>query len=302
MRLPSVSVVIPTKGRPQLLRRALASVQAQDYDGAIECIVVFDGEEPSDPGLPFRPDRPIRLITNDRAPGPAGAYNAGIARADADLIAFLDDDDEWEPGKTAAQAQVLAARSDAILATCGIRVVRDGRGFLRVPATDTVRHADLVGSRRTELHSSTLMIGRPDLDRVGLYDESFPAGYGEDYDWLLRAASIGDIAVVRRVLATVYIGHSFFSRNWDVIAAGVQRQIVKHPELTQRRQNLSRMYGKIAFARAASGRSQEGFRWALRSWRLDPRQWRAYAAVAVGLRIASADRVMRALEARGRGL
>src|SRR5579875_2846522 len=43
--LPLVSVVIPTHGRPDLVRRTIASVVHQDYAGVIECIVVHDKED-----------------------------------------------------------------------------------------------------------------------------------------------------------------------------------------------------------------------------------------------------------------
>jgi glycosyltransferase involved in cell wall biosynthesis len=300
--LPPVSVVIPTRDRTHLLERAIASVQNQDYRGPIECIVVFDGETPTDPWIGTRADRSIRVLENERTPGPAGARNTGIAGATGELIALLDDDDEWDPRKVTTQAELLAARRDAVVASCGIRVVNRGRSFLRIPGTDTVTHAGLVGSRRSELHTSTLMFRRSDLDRIGLFDEGMPAGYGEDYDWLLRATDVGPISLAPSVLVVVHIGHSYFSRSWDDIAAGVQEQIRRHPELTRNRRNLSRLYGKVAFARAAAHRPREGLRWAVRSIRLDPGQWRAYAAVAIALRLVSGERVMQAVEARGRGL
>ena len=44
--VPSVSVVIPTHARPELVRRAIQSVLDQDYDGPMEVFVVFDRTEP----------------------------------------------------------------------------------------------------------------------------------------------------------------------------------------------------------------------------------------------------------------
>ncbi len=71
--MPDVSVIIPTT-RPETLQRALASVEAQT-DPPLEVLV----EE--DPGRR----------------GAALTRNAGAARARGSLLAFLDDDDEWEP-------------------------------------------------------------------------------------------------------------------------------------------------------------------------------------------------------------
>src|SRR5688500_10208360 len=43
---PAVGVVIPTRNRPELLRKALDAVRAQDYPGPLRVIVVFDQAEP----------------------------------------------------------------------------------------------------------------------------------------------------------------------------------------------------------------------------------------------------------------
>ena len=47
---PLVSVVVPTRDRPELLRRAVGAILGQSYKGPIECLVVFDQ---SDPDLPW---------------------------------------------------------------------------------------------------------------------------------------------------------------------------------------------------------------------------------------------------------
>src|SRR5262249_27093531 len=45
---PLVSVIVPTRGRPQLVRETIAAVVAQTYPGDIECIVVHDQEAPDE--------------------------------------------------------------------------------------------------------------------------------------------------------------------------------------------------------------------------------------------------------------
>ena len=107
--LPSVSVVVPTRQRMELLRRALASIVGQRYDGSIEIVVVFDQEAPLDPGVETGPLRSIRLLPNERAAGLAGARNTGILAATGDFVAYCDDDDEWLPDKV--RRQIDAASS-----------------------------------------------------------------------------------------------------------------------------------------------------------------------------------------------
>jgi hypothetical protein len=147
-----------------------------------------------------------------------------------------------------------------------------------------------------------LLVARTELDRVGPFDEMLPAGYGEDYDWFLRATALGPIAVERRPLVTLHLGASWFASDWDTIVKGVLEQLRRHPELARDRRNLGRMYGRVAFAHAAAGRSREALRWSGRSLRRDPFQWRGYAAIAVALRLVTARRVAETLATRGRGI
>ena len=48
---PSVSAVIPTRDRPELLARAVQSVLNQSYPGPLECVVVFDQQAPRMPDV-----------------------------------------------------------------------------------------------------------------------------------------------------------------------------------------------------------------------------------------------------------
>ncbi len=70
--LPKVSVVVATHNRPQLLRVALAAILTQDYEGEIECILVFDRAEPEtdlEQAPTGTPVRSVQVITNTRTPG-----------------------------------------------------------------------------------------------------------------------------------------------------------------------------------------------------------------------------------------
>ncbi len=110
---PSVSVVIPTYGRPEFLRRAVRSVLDQAYDGPIEVLVSVDGDEPVDVSDEASgPDRTVVTLPNRRKPGPLGNRNNGLLAARSEVVAFLDDDDEWLPGKIAAQVEL--ARSTPV--------------------------------------------------------------------------------------------------------------------------------------------------------------------------------------------
>lgn len=91
---PLVSVIVPTYRRPELLARAVASVLAQDYQ-PLEVVVVHDGPFLSDP----RVTPPVRFHALSRNHGAGGAAprNFGLSAAAGELIAYLDDDNEWAP-------------------------------------------------------------------------------------------------------------------------------------------------------------------------------------------------------------
>ena len=134
MNWPSVGVVIPTRDRPELLRRALDGVRAQDYPGEVRVVVVFDQAEP-DYLLATTDGAPVLVLANWRTPGLAGARNTGILALDTDLVAFCDDDDEWAPDKLRRQVAALLAEPDAEFATCAIEVEYEGRGTPRLAGT-----------------------------------------------------------------------------------------------------------------------------------------------------------------------
>ena len=303
---PSVTVVIPTRDRPAELRLALASIFAQDYPGDLECVVVFDRAEPfdlSDMILPRR-DRTLVVTRNARTPGAAGARNTGVDASFGDLIAFCDDVDEWLPGKVSAQVEALHADLDAEVALTGVEIWHDGARKVVVPSTITLTRQDLCRAQVTDLHASTILVDRDAYERtVGPFDEACPEGYGEVYEWLLRASARAPVVVVRDALVRVPGGGgSDPTGRWHAIVEGVPYLLRTHPEIRGHRRDLSRLEGPVAFAYAALGRRREARRWALRSIVHGPAENRSYLALAVGARLvpaATIDRLARRTDSRG---
>jgi glycosyltransferase involved in cell wall biosynthesis len=70
----------------------------------IEVIVVVDGPDPSTrEALAEHADPRLRIVELPKSGGAPAARNVGAQEASADWVALLDDDDEWLPGKLAAQ-------------------------------------------------------------------------------------------------------------------------------------------------------------------------------------------------------
>jgi glycosyltransferase involved in cell wall biosynthesis len=299
---PTVSVVIPTHNRPQLLIRAVRSVVEQDYPGEIECVVVFDKAPPRPLPLETGPGRSIRTLTNTRTPGLAGARNAGTLASSGDLIGFLDDDDEWLPSKLHRQVELMQAEGTPFVA-CGVYICRGSRQTARA-AKRRVTHRDLLRSRHMEICACTMLVERTHfLKEIGLVDEVIPGSYAEDYEWALRAAKTGDIIAVEEPLVRIYWhGSSYFARDWETIGAAQRYLLAKHPDFCRERAGLARISGQISLSLAASGKHEGARAWARKTWRLDPRQPRAYLAVLASAGVVSVETMLRAANLVGRGL
>ncbi|MCU4181153.1 glycosyltransferase family 2 protein [Bosea sp. BH3] len=125
---PSVSVVIPTFGRPQLLTRAIESVLRQTVQD-IEVIVVIDGiDDATISAIEALGDPRVRTILHDSKQGAGKSRDDGANSSRGRWVAFLDDDDEWLPEKLARQLAI--ARPDTIIA-CRTRVVTPQGDFVR---------------------------------------------------------------------------------------------------------------------------------------------------------------------------
>jgi glycosyltransferase involved in cell wall biosynthesis len=301
---PAVSVILPTRDRPEALRRAVNSVLDQDYPGPVGCVVIFDRTPPVVLPDPKRPGRTIQAIENTGAPGPAGARNCGVRTATGELVAFCDDDDRWMPGKLRAQVAAFRAQPDASAVSCGVLVRYRGRSVARVPSQDRVHFEDLTRSRFTEIHTSTLLVRRDDyLGPIGPFDETMPDGYGEDYEWLLRATRWRPLLVVLRPLVRIdWHEASWFDRRWETIIAGIHRLLERHPEIEEDRIGLARLYGRLAFAHAAAGRARDARVWSRRAISLNWRERRAYLALAVAARVVRARTVVGLAHRAGRGV
>lgn len=301
MRTPDVDVVIATHDRPVLVREAIAAVHAQDYPGRIRCVVVFDR---SDPDRDLERDdvgRSTRVVVNERSPGLAGARNTGVLAGTSELVAFCDDDDVWLPGKLRRQAALLQVGGPATCVT-GIEISYDGTTTARVPSEEDLTLRNLVRHRVMEAHPSTVLVARDALEtRIGLVDEAMPGSYGEDFDWMIRAARAGGFHLVPEPLVRVRWGGSQFSRQWRTIVDAIDYGLAKHPEFSEDPQALARLLGRRAFALAALG-DRDALPCAVRAARARPQEARAYLAAAVALHLVSADRLLHAAHRRGHGI
>jgi glycosyltransferase involved in cell wall biosynthesis len=298
-------VILPTRGRPELVRATISSVVGQTYPGPIECLVVHD-QEPPDPALAGlgTVEHAVRVLGNHRTTGLAGARNSGLAEARGGFVATCDDDDVWHPAKLQAQIGRLLDQPDLLVVGSGIRLMLPGGRIITWPArAERISQRLLLRNRVKELHSSTLVMRRDAFAKAGLYDEVIPNGYGEDYDWILRAARVGRIGAVLTPLADIRKDSaSWWPGDAAVTAAGLEYMLAKHPEIRASPRGHARLLGQLAFARSLAGERGPALRCATTAvvrWPASPHAYLALAHIATGV---DRKQVLRAARMVGRGL
>lgn len=298
--LPTVATVVATRDRPELLRETLAAITAQDYEGTITTIVVFDQTEP-DPSLAVQgTNRPIIVVPNARVQGLQGARNTGIEASASDLVAFCDDDDVWMPSKIRRQVELLDSNPDVHFVGSGVLVEYEDERVERVRDESRVTFRDLLRSRVFEAHPSTFLMRRAELvDAIGPIDEDVPGGYGEDYEWLLRATRVTDMLLVPAALVRVrWHTASFYAERWQMRIDGLQYILDRYPEFETEPVGLARILGQMAFAKASLGDRRGAAALAKRTLKLNPKEGRAGLALAVAAGVPSAT-VVSQLQKRG---
>jgi hypothetical protein len=202
---PPVSVVIPTYNRKATVRRAIDSVLAQTRRPA-EIIVVDDGSvDGTAEMLAQAYGGSIRLIPQENG-GASRARNTGVAAATGDLVAFLDSDDVWDPGKLEAQLAALAG-SRAILNYTNYRYLgREGADAFSGAGLVLTDEA-AVFERPLELltrwggageHLSGTLVGRQALLDAGPFDPRLRIA--EDTKLFFALARRGPVSLIRRPL------------------------------------------------------------------------------------------------------
>jgi glycosyltransferase involved in cell wall biosynthesis len=182
---PSVSVVVTTRDRQALLRRALASVAAQTR-APIEVRVADDGERPAD--VRELEGGSLELcVLPSVARQAAAARNLAAREARGEVLAFLDDDDRWERDHLEGLAAAFAD-PDVRLAYRDAAVVRESEDLRELERREIARDWDPGWMRHDDyIAPSALAVRRSMFEHLGGFDESFR--FSEDWDFLLRAAA-----------------------------------------------------------------------------------------------------------------
>jgi len=203
-RSPAIAVVMPVFNRADSVGRAIQSVLTQDLE-EFELIVVDDGSTDgtadivsscADPRLNF-----IRLPANA---GGNAARNRGIDASSAPLIAFLDSDDQYLPGKLEFVVRFFEKRPEIdVLLDSFVKSYRPERDSpdveLRNPVLDDNRQIlEALFTRRIWKATPGVAARRDAVLKAGKFDEGLKRR--QDFDFILRLAKVGRMATTDQLL------------------------------------------------------------------------------------------------------
>ena len=209
--MPSVpvSIVIPTYRRPDMLIGALDSVAAQTVTGA-EVIVVDDAADARTASVVADHPLPATCLAQDHR-GAAAARNTGLARASADCVAFLDDDDRWRDGFLPRMLGLMRDRPELLMAYSDFISTdpsgRPLRGHRKRPHAGRVT-PELFAS--IFIHTSCVVARRTALLAAGGFDETLPCS--EDYDLWLKLSLRGPFGLIDEPLVQRTVHPNSLSR------------------------------------------------------------------------------------------
>jgi len=191
----SLSIVIPAKNEAANLARLIPEIRAAIPDA--ELIVVDDGSTDATPSVLAGYGDRIRSLRTPNG-GAGVARNRAVALATGDLVAFLDSDDEWMPGKLELARRWLAARPDVLFVFSEFAVTDDAgrprRRHLIHWHQDPRSWDEILGPGVTYSSVAPLPDGIPDFRvHVGsLYEREFVRGYVLTSSFVVRRVAAGD--------------------------------------------------------------------------------------------------------------
>ena len=270
--MPRVTILVATRNRPAMLRRAVRSALDQTVDD-LEVVVVDDH---SSPPAEVPDDPRVRLIRLPDRAGVAGARNAGLREARGDYVAVLDDDDELLPEM--AEVSLAAVRDadlpEPVAALSGLRVVADGEAVdERLPPT-LPRGArfflEEIPPERSFWTKQTLVAPRAVLRELGGWDERFESRV--DSELFLRLNAVCSIQGVPEVTHLRHEhGGDRLGTDPTLRQTSFRRLVAKHREvLRSRPRGCARFVLDHAITSLRFGQRRAALRWLARAVAVDP--------------------------------
>ena len=196
-----ISVIIPTYDRAHCIGRALASAKEQGISD-LEIIIGDDASTDDTVAVvkALMPEAIVVCLPVNQ--GASAARNAALKLAKGDLIAFLDSDDEWLPGKLEKQIAFLCEHPEVGLCGSGhILACKDG-SRVEFPGKNPLDWRRSLHGAQSFHGASTPLMRREVLEKAGFQDEKLRVL--EDWDWMLRISREFRIYVLPEMLTIIH--------------------------------------------------------------------------------------------------
>jgi len=212
--MPTVSVIIPTYNRAEVLPRAIKSVLAQTYDD-LELIIVDDASTDDTAAIVEQfDDNRVQYYCLDKNSGANVARNLGIDNAKGDYIAFLDSDDEWKQSKLERQMQQLLSSEEygaSYTAVAQLNVDGQLNAISRASAHgDISKHllrGNIVGT------FSSVIVSKKVIEIAGKPDPKLPCW--QDWEWYFRLSDNTNFSAISTPLTLRYSEGDQISRSFE---------------------------------------------------------------------------------------
>jgi glycosyltransferase involved in cell wall biosynthesis len=271
--MPTISVVIPSRDRPAMLREAVESVAAQTFRD-FEIIVVLTGADAATKatarllqqqhGIRLFETKPLNLATT---------RNNGLALASGEWVSFLDDDDIWLPSKLERQLAMARSEDADLVTTNWVRFFGAGQTEIwkphgsPLPPGLTFRDALMLNN----YVSVGSLVRRDVLRALHGFDPRLRAC--EDWDMWRRVSHAHRIIYLDEVLLKVRVHDRNMSANrWIMYRTSLQHLIKMHRDtplelqsmLGPARANSLKLLGSLCYEilnEQSGGAARRAIRW-----------------------------------------
>lgn len=243
-----VTVIIPTYGTPQFLKKSIESVISQIYTDW-ELIIVDDNNPDTEARKETqklveeftKTDSRIKYIRHPHNKNGAAARNTALVEAKGEYVSFLDSDDEYMPDRLAKCVKVIEASEDNVAGVyTGCEFRRGGKTYLRYADVKTGNFlVDTLACRFMFCTGSNIFMRKSVVDKMNGFDEAFLRH--QDYEFLVRVFEKYSLKAIHEVLV-IKNNENFNLPNIDKMEAVKRQYLEKFASIIQMLPDKDRKY------------------------------------------------------------
>jgi glycosyltransferase involved in cell wall biosynthesis len=277
---PTVSVVIPTYNRANLVTRAIKSVLSQTYKD-FEIIVVDDASTDHTGEVVEELQRQhsrIRYIKHKENIGGAAARNTGIRASRGKYIAFQDSDDEWFPEKLKKQMDIFetASYKIGVVYTGFWREENDERIYIPfnwIKQKEGDIHEEIF-QEGNYITTQAAVVRKECFEKAGMFNESLPRL--QDWELWLRISKYYHFRYIDEPLLVAYHLPGGITANQNALIRAAEIISEKYSEgIRKNRPLLSKFYFHLGVLLSSSNEIGKGRRYLLKAVKADPLNMKA---------------------------